>query len=118
MGTSWGTMALVLPIVLGIYEPSDPLFLLAIGATLAGAVFGDHVSPISDTTILSSTGAGCNHLRHVSTQMPYAALVMACALVGFLVAGLTGSCWLALALGVVLVTVATFALHALALRRS
>ena len=118
MGTSWGTMALVLPIVLGIYEPSDPLFLLAIGATLAGAVFGDHVSPISDTTILSSTGAGCNHLRHVSTQMPYAALVMACALVGFLVAGLTGSCWLALALGVVLVTAATFALHALALRRS
>ena len=118
MGTSWGTMALVLPIVLGIYDASDPLFLLAIGATLAGAVFGDHVSPISDTTILSSTGAGCNHLRHVSTQMPYAALVMACALVGFLVAGLTGSCWLALALGLVLVTAATFALHALAQRRS
>ena len=118
MGTSWGTMALVLPIVLGIYDASDPLFLLAIGATLAGAVFGDHVSPISDTTILSSTGAGCNHLRHVSTQMPYAALVMTCALVGFLVAGLTGSCWLALGLGLVLVTAATFALHALAQRRS
>lgn len=116
MGTSWGTMALVLPIVLGIYQPSDPLFLLAVGATLAGSVFGDHVSPISDTTILSSTGAGCNHLRHVSTQMPYAVLVMACALAGFVIIGLTGSCWLALAAGIALVTALTFALHARATR--
>lgn len=93
MGTSWGTIALILPIVLGVFPEGDPLFLVTIGATLAGAVYGDHVSPISDTTILSSAGADCNHLRHVATQLPYATLVASVCLVGYLVAGFTGSPW-------------------------
>lgn len=101
MGTSWGTIALVLPIVLGIFPEGDPLFLVTIGATLAGAVYGDHTSPISDTTILSSAGAECNHLRHVSTQLPYATVVAAICVVGYLVAGLTGSPWISLIGGAV-----------------
>ena len=105
MGTSWGTVALILPIVIGVFDASDPLFLVAVGATLAGAVYGDHISPISDTTILSSAGAKCNHLRHVATQIPYATLVMVVCFVGYLVAGFTKSPWISLAGGIVLVAV-------------
>ncbi len=108
MGTSWGTIALILPIVLGVFPEGDPLFLITIGATLAGAVYGDHVSPISDTTILSSAGAECNHLRHVATQLPYATLVAAVCLIGYLVAGFTASPWPSLigGMAVILVIVA------------
>lgn len=102
MGTSWGTIALVIPIVIGVFEPSDPLYLLTIGATLAGAVYGDHISPISDTTILSSAGASCNHLAHVTTQLPYASLVAAICFVGYLIAGLSTSPWPSLVGGLVL----------------
>lgn len=105
MGTSWGTIALILPIVIGVFDPSTPLFLVAVGATLGGAVYGDHVSPISDTTILSSAGAKCNHLRHVSTQLPYATLVMVICAVCYVIAGLMGSPWIPLVIGLVLVTV-------------
>lgn len=108
MGTSWGTIALLLPIVLGIFAESDPLFLVTIGATLAGAVCGDHMSPISDTTILSSAGAKCDHLRHVATQLPYALTVAAICLLGYLVAGFTGSPWPSLIGGVVLVAAVVF----------
>ncbi len=101
MGTSWGTIALVIPIVIGVFAPSDPLFLLTIGATLAGAVYGDHISPISDTTILSSAGASCNHLAHVTTQLPYASLVAAICLIGYLAAGITASPWPSLLGGLV-----------------
>ena len=101
MGTSWGTVALILPIILGVFPADNPLFLVAIGATLGGAVYGDHVSPISDTTILSSTGAQCNHLRHVATQLPYATLVMVVCAVGYVISGLTGSPWPALVFGIV-----------------
>ena len=70
---------------------------VSLAATLSGSVFGDHCSPISDTTILSSTGACCNHLEHVSTQMPYAGLVAGCCFVGYLVAGFTrANVWLTL----------------------
>ena len=93
MGTSWGTIALILPIVIGIFPESDPLFLVTVGATLAGAVYGDHASPISDTTILSSAGANCNHLRHVETQLPYATLVAGICFFGYLLAGFTASPW-------------------------
>ncbi len=103
MGTSWGTIALILPIVLGVFPEGDPLFLITIGATLAGAVYGDHVSPISDTTILSSAGADCNHLRHVATQLPYATLVAAVCLVGYLVAGFTATPWPSLIGGMVVI---------------
>ena len=102
MGTSWGTIALLMPIVLGIFPQSDPTFLVGIGSALAGAVFGDHTSPISDTTILSSAGAECNHLRHVATQLPYASTVAVICLVGYIVAGFTKSPWPSLVLGLVL----------------
>ena len=84
---------------------------MAIGATLGGAVYGDHVSPISDTTILSSAGAQCNHLRHVATQLPYASVVAAVCIVGYVIAGLTGSPWISLGVGVVLMIAAIFVLN-------
>ena len=91
-GTSWGTMAILIPIGAAIAStPSTEQLLLPIfGAILGGAVYGDHVSPISDTTILSSTGAGCNHLDNVASQMYYASTVLACCLVGEVIMGLTG----------------------------
>lgn len=111
MGTSWGTIALILPIVVGVFNEGDPLFLVAVGATLAGAVYGDHISPISDTTILSSAGAKCNHLRHVATQLPYATTVMVVCFVCYIVAGFTGNPLISLVLGAVLIVVAVKILH-------
>ena len=111
MGTSWGTIALILPIVVGVFNEGDPLFLVAVGATLAGAVYGDHISPISDTTILSSAGAKCNHLRHVATQLPYATTVMVVCFVCYIVAGFTGNPWISLVLGAVLIVGAVKILH-------
>ena len=111
MGTSWGTIALILPIVVGVFNEGDPLFLVAVGATLAGAVYGDHISPMSDTTILSSAGAKCNHLRHVATQLPYATTVMVVCFVCYIVAGFTGNPWISLVLGAVLIVVAVKILH-------
>ena len=103
-GTSWGTFGILIPIVLAIFgDQLSTLLVLTVSAVLAGAVCGDHVSPISDTTILASTGAGCNHLEHVATQMPYALMVAACCLISYLVAGFTGSGWIGLLLGIVLV---------------
>ena len=110
MGTSWGTIALILPIIIGVFAAEDPLFLVAVGAALAGAVYGDHISPISDTTILSSAGAKCNHLRHVATQIPYATLVMIVCFVGYIIAGFTKNPWISLALGVVLIVIAVLVL--------
>lgn len=105
MGTSWGTIALILPIVVGVFPADDPLFLVAVGATLGGAVYGDHISPISDTTILSSAGAQCNHLRHVVTQIPYATLVMVVCLIGYIIAGIVGNPWVSLVFGMVAIVV-------------
>lgn len=110
MGTSWGTIALIMPIVVGVFEPTDPLFLVGVGATLGGAVYGDHVSPISDTTILSSAGAQCNHLRHVATQLPYATLVAVCAMVGYIVCAFVGNPWIPLLISAILIVIATFVL--------
>ncbi|WP_251212519.1 Na+/H+ antiporter NhaC family protein [Adlercreutzia murintestinalis] len=118
MGTSWGTVALILPIVIGVFDASDPLFLVAVGATLAGAVYGDHISPISDTTILSSAGAKCNHLRHVATQIPYATTVMVVCLVCYIIAGFVRNPWIALGIGLVLLVAVVLALHFFSLRRA
>ena len=118
MGTSWGTIALILPIVLGVFPEGDPLFLITIGATLAGAVYGDHVSPISDTTILSSAGAECNHLRHVATQLPYATTVAAVCLIGYLVAGFTASPWPSLVGGIVVILAIVAATRVLASKKT
>lgn len=91
-GTSWGSFGILLPIAGDIAAATDVTLLLpAMAAVLAGAVFGDHASPISDTTILSSTGAGCNHMDHVMTQLPYALASAGSAAIGYLVMGFTGS---------------------------
>ena len=90
-GTSWGTFGVLVPIAVTILGGSGTLTILTVSATLGGAVFGDHVSPISDTTILASAGAQCNHVEHVNTQLPYAALAAGIAAVSYVVAGLCAS---------------------------
>ena len=86
-GTSWGTFGILIPIVTAMFEAGDPLFVLGVSACLAGAVCGDHCSPISDTTIMSSAGAECEHLNHVSTQIPYSVYVAVVSFVCFIIAG-------------------------------
>ena len=99
MGTSWGTFGMLIPIVTMICsaDGAGALLVPTLGATLAGSVYGDHCSPISDTTILASTGAACQHIRHVETQLPYATLVAVVCAVGYLIAGFTGTPWIGLA---------------------
>ncbi len=87
-GTSWGTFGVLVPIAVTILGGSGTLTLITVSATLGGAVYGDHISPISDTTILASAGAECNHVNHVNTQLPYATLVAAIAAISYVVAGL------------------------------
>ena len=87
-GTSWGTFGVLVPIAVTILGSSGTMALLTVSATLGGAVFGDHVSPISDTTILASAGAECDHVDHVSTQLPYAGLVASITVLAYIVAGL------------------------------
>ena len=104
MGTAWGTFGILLPIVSMMCAGGEGAAVLipALGATLAGSVYGDHCSPISDTTILASTGAQCEHLRHVETQLPYATLVAAVCFFGYLVAGFSGNAWITIVSSVVL----------------
>jgi len=108
MGTAWGTFGILIPIVSMICVGAEGAAVLipALGATLAGSVFGDHCSPISDTSILSSTGANCNHIGHVETQIPYACLVAGICVPGYLVAGFVGNPWLPLAVSLVCLAVA------------
>ncbi len=115
MGTSWGTFCMLIPIVTMICSASGGAAILvpALGATLAGSVYGDHCSPISDTTILASTGARCAHIRHVETQIPYATLVAAICAVGYLIIGFTRTPWIGLAVGAVLLIAALLVLHKL-----
>ena len=105
MGTAWGTFGILIPIVSMICEGSAEgasILIPALGATLAGSVYGDHCSPISDTTILSSAGAKCEHIRHVETQIPYATLVAGICFVGYIIAGLTRNPWVTLGTSIVL----------------
>lgn len=105
-GTSWGTFAILIPIVVTIFGGVEStLMVIAVAAVLAGAVNGDHISPISDTTILSSAGAGCNHIMHVSTQIPYSMVVTIPSLIGFLVGGLTSNGWIGLAVSLPLMVI-------------
>ncbi|MGV2621639.1 Na+/H+ antiporter NhaC family protein [Halobacillus sp. ACCC02827] len=111
-GTSWGTFGIMLPIAGEIAAVTDPSMILpALSAVLAGSVFGDHCSPISDTTILSSTGAGSNHIDHVMTQLPYALLAALGATVGYLVLGFTGQVWIPLVLAMAIVAVIAMVIH-------
>lgn len=88
-GTSWGTFGILIPIVTAIFSEGDIMLVIAISSILAGAVCGDHISPISDTTIMASAGAQCHHINHVSTQLPYALIVGIACVIGYIVAGLT-----------------------------
>ena len=105
-GTSWGTFGILIPIVDAMFPADATIRVICISACLAGAVCGDHCSPISDTTIMSSAGAGCDHLNHVSTQIPYAVTVAAISFVMFIIAGFIQNAWICLPIGIVL-TVAT-----------
>lgn len=100
MGSSWGTFSILIPIVMMLCEADSAAYLLVpmLGATLSGSVYGDHCSPISDTTILSSTGAKCVHIRHVETQLPYATLTAAACAVGYVLIGFSVNVWLSLAI--------------------
>ena len=110
-GTSWGTFGILIPIVLSVFSGSDGnITIIAISACMAGAVCGDHCSPISDTTIMASAGAECNHINHVSTQLPYALTVAGVSFVTYIVAGLVKSAWIALPVGIVLMLGTLFVL--------
>ena len=101
-GTSWGTFGILIPIVTAIFAADDPLLVVGMSACLAGAVCGDHCSPISDTTIMSSAGARCEHINHVSTQLPYAASVAGISFVMYILAGFVPKVWVCLPVGVLL----------------
>ena len=110
-GTSWGTFGILIPIVVSAFQDTDPqLMIIAMSACMAGAVCGDHCSPISDTTIMASAGAQCFHLNHVNTQLAYALTVAAIAAVSFVVAGFTRSAMFGWIVGIVLVIVVLFIL--------
>ncbi len=115
-GTSWGTFGILIPIVTAIFPEDTNILIIGISACLAGAVCGDHCSPISDTTIMSSAGAQCNHINHVNTQLPYAITVAGVSFVTYIVAGITQSfiasyalnAVISLAVGLVLTLVTLF----------
>ena len=117
-GTSWGTFGILIPIVTAIFPAGSELLIIGMSACLAGAVCGDHCSPISDTTIMSSAGGQCNHLNHVSTQMPYAVTVAAISFVMFVIAGLVQNIWICLPLGIVLTVATLFVIKLVTQKRS
>ena len=111
-GTSWGTFGILIPIVVAVFQNSNPqLMIISISACMAGAVCGDHCSPISDTTIMASAGAQCEHVNHVSTQLPYAILAAAVSFVTYIVAGFVQNAWIALPVGIVLMIAVLFAIR-------
>ena len=109
-GTSWGTFGILIPIVVSIFPEGSELLIIGMSACLAGAVCGDHCSPISDTTIMSSAGARCDHLVHVSTQIPYALTVAGISFVMFIISGFVQNIWICFPLGVVLTVATAFVL--------
>ncbi|MBQ8233117.1 MAG: Na+/H+ antiporter NhaC family protein [Lachnospiraceae bacterium] len=116
-GTSWGTFAILIPIVVALFGGQNlEMMIISVSAVLAGAVCGDHVSPISDTTIMSSAGAQSNHMNHVSTQMQYAMVVVAVSAVGYIISGLTQSWWISLLISVVLLVMVLEVIRALSIK--
>ena len=113
-GTSWGTFGILIPIVVAVFQNSNPqLMIISISACMAGAVCGDHCSPISDTTIMASAGAQCEHVNHVMTQLPYAVAAAAVSFVTYIVAGFVQSAWIALPVGILMMIAVLFVLRAL-----
>ncbi len=119
-GTSWGTFGILIPIVLSVFEATNPLMIVSISACMAGAVCGDHCSPISDTTIMASAGAQSDHLNHVSTQLPYALTVAGISFVTYIIAGLladSGLALVALPIGAVLTVAVLLVIKKSALKK-
>ena len=112
-GTSWGTFGILIPIVVAVFENSNPdLMIISISACMAGAVCGDHCSPISDTTIMASAGAQCEHVNHVTTQLPYAVTAAVVSFVSYLIAGFVQSAWIALPIAIALMVATMFVIRA------
>ena len=112
-GTSWGTFGILIPIVVAVFENSNPdLMIISISACMAGAVCGDHCSPISDTTIMASAGAQCEHVNHVTTQLPYAVTAAAVSFFSYIIAGFVQSAWIALPIAIALMVVTMFVIRA------
>ena len=105
-GTSWGTFGIPIPIVVAVFEGSNyELMIISISACMAGAVCGDHCSPISDTTIMASAGAECDHVNHVSTQLPYAIVAAAVSFFSFIIAGFVRNAWIVLPIAILMMIV-------------
>ncbi|EEA84979.1 Na+/H+ antiporter NhaC family protein [Peptacetobacter hiranonis] len=102
-GTSWGTFGILIPIVVGVFANDHQMMIIAISACMAGAVCGDHCSPISDTTIMASAGSQSDHVNHVSTQIPYAATVAVISCITYIIAGFTKSAAISLGFGLIAV---------------
>ena len=120
-GTSWGTFGILIPIVLAVFGTGAldmPICVVAISACMAGAVCGDHCSPISDTTIMASAGSQSNHINHVSTQLPYALTVAGVSFVTYLIAGFVPNAWICLPIGIVLMLGTLFAVRAFANKKA
>ncbi len=117
-GTSWGTFGILIPIVCIMFGNGHDLLFVGISACLAGAVCGDHCSPISDTTIMASAGANCNHVDHVSTQLPYAITVAGVSFVSFIIAGFLPYAWIALPIAIVLLVGTLFGIRALTKKKA
>ena len=112
-GTSWGTFGILIPIVVAVFENSNPdLMIISISACMAGAVCGDHCSPISDTTIMASAGAQCEHVNHVTTQLPYAVTAAVVSFISYIIAGFVQSAWIALPIAIALMVVTMFVIRA------
>ena len=112
-GTSWGTFGILIPIVVAVFENSNPdLMIISISACMAGAVCGDHCSPISDTTIMASAGAQCEHVNHVTPQLPYAVTAAAVSFVSYIIAGFVQSAWIALPIAIALMVATMFVIRA------
>ena len=115
-GTSWGTFGILLPIVTKVFPADSTLLIIGVSACLAGAVMGDHCSPISDTSIMASAGAQCDHINHISTQLPYVLTVAAVSFVNYLIAGFVQNVWLCLGTGLLLTVGVLFLLRRLTAR--
>ena len=113
-GTSWGTFAILVPIAIAMFPGTDnmQMMIIAVASVLSGAVCGDHVSPISDTTVMSSAGAQSNHINHVTTQMQYAVVVAVVSAIGYVIAGFVHIWWLVLGISAVLLLVVLFVIKA------
>lgn len=110
-GTSWGTFGILIPITLNVFPLTDPLGVVCVSACMAGAVCGDHCSPISDTTIMASAGAQCDHVDHVSTQLPYAVAAAAVSFVSYLFAGFVPNALIALPVAILLMAATLFGIR-------